>query len=207
MTAYTGVTEPLTYQAKSARGLARAFGVCKSSIDNIRNGATWGRVTAGLTLGRTHSLGEYLTDRIEYELNSGCWLWSRNQFRSGYGHVTIKEPRWGIGRGWYAAHRLAWIAFKGSIPDGLQVLHRCDVRPCINPDHLFLGTHQDNMQDMVKKRRHRRASGYKRLSPAQSREVAQAAQRIGINATARAFGISSTTVRDHVARAQEEATP
>ena len=52
------------------------------------------------------------------------------------------------------AHRLAWAAANGPVPDGMCVLHSCDVRACINPKHLFLGTNKDNTQDMVTKGRH-----------------------------------------------------
>lgn len=52
------------------------------------------------------------------------------------------------------AHRLAWVQAYGPIPDGLSVLHTCDTRACVNPEHLFLGTHKDNTLDMVAKGRH-----------------------------------------------------
>lgn len=80
------------------------------------------------------------------EPNSGCWLWLLSCGNHGYGQL-----------GWYGrkrtAHRLSWQAHRGDIPVGLCVLHKCDVRSCCNPDHLFLGTRQDNMADMVAKGR------------------------------------------------------
>jgi hypothetical protein len=78
-----------------------------------------------------------------------CILWMASRNASGYGQV-----RW-QGRLWLT-HRAAWLAKHGPIPLGLCVLHRCDVRPCINPDHLFLGTQKDNMADLAAKRGHER---------------------------------------------------
>lgn len=67
---------------------------------------------------------------------------------SGYGQVARNGKKW-------LAHRLAWFEAHGEIPAGMQVCHACDNRLCINIDHLFLGTNQDNVTDMMKKRRHR----------------------------------------------------
>lgn len=76
-----------------------------------------------------------------------CWEWCKYKIPSGYGQV-----------GWQGkvqlAHRVAWVLTYGPIPDGFGVLHRCDNPPCCNPEHLFLGTHQENMEDMVSKGRH-----------------------------------------------------
>ena len=80
--------------------------------------------------------------------SSGCWLWIRSTFRNGYGQVTREGNNW-------RAHRLAWTLWRGQIPDGLCVLHKCDTPSCINPEHLFLGTHQDNNDDMRAKGRAR----------------------------------------------------
>lgn len=82
----------------------------------------------------------------------GCHLWAGKFGRHGYGLTSVD------GR-FMNAHRAAWIAERGPIPDGLWVLHRCDVRACVNIAHLFLGTPSDNVQDMIAKGRG--ASGLK----------------------------------------------
>ena len=78
---------------------------------------------------------------------SGCWVWMRNTFRCGYGAFSWHGENIG-------AHRAAWMLYKGEIPDGMNVLHKCDNRLCVNPDHLFLGNQKDNILDMVNKKRH-----------------------------------------------------
>lgn len=77
---------------------------------------------------------------------SGCWLWKSTITIHGYGLHNYKRKR-------MAAHRVSWILHNGEIPQGLFVLHKCDVRSCVNPAHLFLGTQSDNMQDCIKKGR------------------------------------------------------
>jgi HNH endonuclease len=62
-------------------------------------------------------------------------------------------------KGCEAAHRISWMLFRGEIPVDAHVLHKCDVTLCVNPDHLFLGTHTDNMQDCVTKGRKVMPSG------------------------------------------------
>lgn len=85
---------------------------------------------------------------------SGCWLWTGatrgRQPSHLYGWVTFNKKQLG-------AHRLAWIFFVGEIPPGMSVCHKCDVPLCVNPDHLFLGTHAENMKDMHSKGRLKRS--------------------------------------------------
>ena len=83
--------------------------------------------------------------------DSGCWEWTYAIHKVGYGALSNK-----FGGGY--AHRAMWEAAFGEIPTGLYVLHKCDNRKCINPDHLFLGTHLDNIRDMQQKGRQRGGS-------------------------------------------------
>lgn len=87
------------------------------------------------------------------EPNSGCWIWTASAEQHGYGHLWL-----GAGRGQRTtgAHRLSYTLFVGPIPDGLLVMHKCDNPPCINPDHLSVGSLRDNMYDCMAKGRMRR---------------------------------------------------
>lgn len=77
---------------------------------------------------------------------NGCWVWTGNTNKKGYGLLSVG----GRNR---SCHRLVYAEQHGKIPDGLCVLHRCDNPPCINPDHLFLGTNAENNQDKIDKGR------------------------------------------------------
>lgn len=84
-----------------------------------------------------------------------CWIWTGAQGHHGYGRIGIG----GHDGPTVLAHRVAWELSNGPVPEGLCVLHRCDNPPCVNPDHLFVGTQADNIRDCKEKGRMRNGRG------------------------------------------------
>ena len=93
--------------------------------------------------------GKDVYDRIMSKIDKSgdCWVWTGGTGNSGYGRMRINKKL-------YSPHRLMWEIYnKKLILNNMEICHKCDNRLCINPEHLFMGTHRDNMKDCSKKRR------------------------------------------------------
>lgn len=133
------------------------------------------------------SLKDRLLAKISADKNTGCWNWTAGKFWNGYGQIQVdRMPR--------GAHRVSYEVHRGSIPEGMFVLHCCDNPGCVNPEHLFLGTHAANMADMVFKGRQPRglANGQTKLTAADVIAIRSANGRH--HEIADRFGISRATV-------------
>lgn len=105
-----------------------------------------------------------------YTVNeSGCWMWNGSAYKNGYGWLKV----FGSVK---SAHRYSFELHKGPIPEGLEILHSCDNRRCINPDHLRAGTHKENMHEAANRGGIRRGEnhpmfGKKNPRPRQAHKV------------------------------------
>lgn len=135
--------------------------------------------------------------RFESKINrhseSGCWLWTgATTGRGKYRHGSVGLPRL---RATAKASRVAWELYRGRIPDGLQVLHSCDNPLCVNPEHLFLGTHAENMADMKEKGRstHGEKSARAKLTREQVFAIRQSTEAHTV--MAKQFGVPHHAIR------------
>lgn len=102
-----------------------------------------------------------------FKTRSGCWIYPTSETHTGYTKIAIivdgKQQQWLV-------HRLVWALAKGPIPDGLFVCHTCDIRTCVSPDHLWLGTCEQNQKDRVRKGR---AGAFRRDGRPNARRAAE----------------------------------
>lgn len=119
--------------------------------------------------------------------SEGCWLWAGKRLPRGYGIVSVTHTTTRL------AHRVAYQLTYGDFDNSLKVLHKCDNPPCVNPEHLFLGTDADNVHDMDKKGRRRTVVTGRKLtddevrfvrslpSPYPHRQAAEMARALGVS--------------------------
>jgi hypothetical protein len=100
-----------------------------------------GDATAG-GIRNTGSVAERFWARVSK--GDGCWEWQGSVGSHGYGQLSSSPPN----KRMLTTHRLSWELHHGEVPDGLMVLHHCDNKQCVRPDHLYVGTHSDNLRDM-----------------------------------------------------------
>ena len=93
------------------------------------------------------TLKQRLWENISIDRDTGCWIWTGHKDEKGYGHI-------GIGKKSVRVHRVVYERYIGPIPEGLILRHKCDIRNCVRPDHLILGTQKQNVQDMIDRGRH-----------------------------------------------------
>lgn len=139
--------------------------ICSSPIIQLRNdrfqrfcsrrclGKYAGKIPKGLPIKQ-----RFMTHVKKEDRDNGCWLWTGGLFHKGYG-IFNEGGRSG------SAHRYAWRLFRGEIPKSMCICHTCDVRNCVNPDHLWIGTAKENTRDMYHKKRQRQIIRYGENNP------------------------------------------
>lgn len=131
----------------------------------------------------------------------GCWEWAGNVRRQGYGRFSVTLPRPEGFKGKtpqksYVASRYSWEITNGPIPDGMFVCHTCDNPKCVRPDHLFLGTCQDNRTDCVSKGRMARGEshGCAKLTEVQVKEIRALGGTMTRTSIAKLYGVKINTI-------------
>jgi hypothetical protein len=116
------------------------------------------------------NLVERLISSCRIDDPDDCWVWTKCCSESGHGRISVGPFK---ARRMERAHRVSYRLFVGDIPEGEVVRHRCDNPPCCNPRHLVLGSQRENVDDMVKRHRHR--SGFAKLEPDQVVDIRERA--------------------------------
>lgn len=154
-------------------------------------------------LDRPFDLAAAFHDRVTKDNASGCWLWTGRLNWSGYGVCPTGKKG-----GRRAAHRVSYEIYNGPIGDGLFICHRCDNPRCVNPEHLFAGTQQQNIADCARKgrmntpNRKGQCNGRAKLTAAQVLEIrdlyrdgrSSSGMNVSGRALARRYGVSRSAI-------------
>ena len=140
-------------------------------------------------MAKRKSITERLLSNIEIVPWSGCWIWMASCYSGRYGVLSVgmKNKR---------AHRVSWETFKGPIPEGMKVLHQCDIPCCINPSHLFIGTDADNMKDRDAKERQCKGADHphSKLTPESAKRLLEFRRTHSLSETGKMFGVTRQRV-------------
>lgn len=136
-------------------------------------------------------LGARLAAKCEPCLMSGCWLWTDYMGSKGYGRLFVAGKV-------QQAHRVSYEVHRGPVPAGVYVCHRCDTPACINPAHLFIGTHADNMADMASKGRGNKSPWAADIASIAAREAA--GEWVNRRAEARLLGMNDALLSQHLGK-------
>jgi len=136
------------------------------------------------------SLKERFEKKVLKKEENECWEWQGAIGSSGYG-VIDEIPGKQIG-----SHRASWLIYRGQIPEGIHVLHTCDNRKCVNPNHLFLGTLLDNTQDCNLKGRQAKGekNGKSKLTEADVRQILLLDKSFTNTCIARRFNVGADVI-------------
>lgn len=131
--------------------------------------------------------------KVEPITETGCYIWTASSYGGRYGNIYYRGKV-------TPAHRVVWTILNGDIPSGMSVCHKCDIGFCVNPEHLFLGTHQENMIDMVKKGRNvpggvRGEKNYlAKLTEKDVRQIKTMVKTLSMKKVSMVFGVSESCI-------------
>lgn len=132
-----------------------------------------------------------LFDRyVSPEPTSGCWLWTGNAQKQGYGRFYTDDHKHVR-----LAHRVSYELHIGSIPEGMVICHKCDNTSCVNPDHLFVGTRADNNRDKCEKGRQstKESHGKAKLTVADVKDIKS--NKMSQRENAKKYGVRYQTIQ------------
>lgn len=175
---------------------------CGKMLKDLKNESFCSRKCSSL-FRRDNHYSEYeekIKERILRNIEifpSGCWIWKSFKSKSGYAEITWKGEK-------KRTNRISFEVFKDKIPTGMYVCHTCDNPLCVNPDHLYIGTHQDNIDDKLKKGRQSKGKeiGRSKLDEEKVNEIRRIAEKeeFSHERIGEIFGVSQSCISRIVKR-------